>query len=138
MLRYGGNGYSAAPGCAAICGPEGRHGAENSTRKWDYNCSVRLHQRLSPNAVSKTRRAERWPPREATITRCIHLHQIGGGGVVPLDVAVAVERTCRGVVANDPVLVRITCRRDRNWIPPVDSVRRTADHHLIKAGTQCE
>ena len=49
-------------------------------------------------------------PVLATIARRAHLQQVPSAVVVPLGVAVAIERAGRGVVADDPVLVQIGCR----------------------------
>src|SRR5207245_1185343 len=67
-------------------------------------------------------------PGQTAIGRGAHLHPVSVRVVVPLRVAMAVVRACRGVVARDPGLVEVAASGDGDRRLPVDAAsRRPAD-----------
>ncbi len=91
------------------------HSAEPAVRR-------RGHRR-DPRKVAR-------PPGLAAVARNAHQNIAGSESLVPLRIAVAVERACRRVVADGPVLVVKMRLVDDDGIAPVQAVGRAADRDV--------
>src|SRR3954454_23915237 len=114
-----------APCCATVGGVERTDGALVRVVYRHDHRSVRAHDRLSADDAGPVGR--RGGPGLTTVRRGAHLEQVAGTMVVPLGVAVPVERAGRRVVAGDPVLIEVaTGGGGERCAPGQTAVRGTA------------
>ncbi len=97
-----------------------------------------MNDRLAAESTGVIRRGEARTPGQAAITRNAHQNVAGAEGLIPLGVAVAVEGTGCGVVADCPILVVEMSLIDDDRVAPIETIGGAADGDVSdqRAATQ--
>ena len=116
--------WLSSPAHASIGGAEY---IDASTFKRYDDGPIRLHDGLAAETTGMVGRGKTWSPGFTAVFRNAHQHIAAAKCLIPLGVAVAIERAGRGVVADGPILVVEMSVIDDDGIAPVQAIGRTAD-----------